>query len=435
MYTKIKNLFNNEHYLDIVKSGGIVLVIRILAALIALALTATITNQFGAQQAGNYFFIIAFLSFLASFASFGLFNALLKEVSIYGESLINRSSIMIKSIIIVCVGTIITSFLLYIFNEFSSYLGYEHVIINTYLTSIIYILFPFTLTFLLSNYFQATKNMIISMFMLNFGYQLFMIIILFLYHIQTIQELLFVFDISIIMVALIGIYSYFRYGGQCTIGGDKTFKSLLILSMPMMTAHIVSQINSFSGLMFLSIFSDETSLGYYGVALRIALIMSFLIMSVNKVVAPKFATLYHDGKIFELKKVVIFSNRLLLLTSLPILLIIIIFGKEILHLFGDGFENAYSALVIIAVGQFFASVSGTVVFLLQMTGSEKIIRNNIIIATLFNMVLGFILVPYLGLIGASIATSTGLISVNVLASFKANRILGINPLLIFKVGK
>lgn len=145
--------------------------------------------------------------------------------------------------------------------------------------------------------------------------------------------------------------------------------------------------------------------------------------------------MYHEGKIAELKKVVIFSNRLLAIVSFPMLIIIIIFGKQILNLFGDGFEDGYSALIVIAIGQFFASISGTVIFLLQMTGSEKIIRTNIIIATFSSIFLGLVLVPFYGLIGAAISTSFGLIFVNILACIKTYKILGINPLQLLKVYK
>lgn len=435
MQNKLKTLLKHEHYGEILKSSSIVLIIRIVAAVVTLLLTVLITNQLGAKESGSYFFILSFLTFLSSFASFGLFNALLKEIAIHSKQLISKSAIMTKSVVLVFCGTIITGILFFIFNQISIYLGYEHAIINTYYFNIIFILFPFILTFLFSNYYQATKNIVISMFMLNFGYQLLMLIILYIHKIKTTEELLLIFDISVVSVVLMGLIIYIVKGGRFTLQGDKTFKALLALSTPMMVAHIVSQINSFSGIMLLSIFADEVAISYYAVSLRIALLMSFLIIAVNKIVAPKFAILYHERKIAELKKVVIFSNRLLAIVSFPMLVIIIIFGKQILNLFGDGFEDGYSALIFIAIGQFFASVSGTVIFLLQMTGSEKVIRTNIIIATFSSIFLGLVLVPLYGLLGAAIATSFGLILVNLLACIQAYKILGINPLQLFEVQK
>ncbi len=434
MKNKLINILNDKHFGEILRGTALVFIIRILASIITFLLTLIIVKQLGAEKSGAYFFIISFLMFLGAFSSFGLFNAVLKEVSINKENSQYTSNIMTKAIILIFIGSVMSSVMVYIYNYLSVQFNFVNPIINEYIFYIVLSLFPFTLTFLFSNYFQATKNLIISMIMLNFGYQSIMLLILTVYSISSTEELLRIFDISILIIVIIGFVIYFfRHKNSIKHTTDKTFQSLLFLSTPMMIAHIVSQLNNFSGQLLLSIYATPTDISLFAVSMRIAILMSFLIMAVNRIVAPKFAVLYKDGDIKKLEEVVLFSNKLLLFFSLPILIIIIVFGHEILNLFGSEFKNAYNVLVIVTSGQFIASLSGTVVFLLQMTGSEKVIRNNILISTLISLSFGLIIVPIYGVIGAAIMTFLSLVTVNLLSCYKAYKILGINPLKFFNI--
>lgn len=431
---KIKNILDDEHFGEILKGTSIVFILRIVSSIIAFFLTFIIVKQLGAEKSGYYFFIISFLMFLSSFASFGLFNAMLKEVSIHKNNNNYISNLMTRAIIIIAIGTFSTGLIIYIYNLISIKYGFVNDIINNYIYIIIFSLFPFTFLFLFSNYFQAVKKLILSMIMLNLGYQFIMLSCLTIYQITTTEDLLFIFDIAIILILILGFYIlYFKHKSKILLTTDKTFFSLLSLSVPMMIAQIVSQINNFSGQLLLSIYTTPTEISLFSVSMRIAILMTFLIMAVNRVVAPKFAILYKESNLSKLEEVVMFSNRLLLFFSLPILIIIIIFGKEILGIFGPEFESAYYVLLIITVGQFIASISGTVVFLLQMTGSEKVIRNNIIISTSMSILVGIIIVPLYGILGAAIMTLISLSTVNLLSSYKAYKILGINPLKLFKI--
>jgi O-antigen/teichoic acid export membrane protein len=421
---------SNKHYSDILKGSAIVFCLRILAAGVALLLTKEITQQLGAEESGKYFFIISFITFLASFASLGLVNAALKEVALNLKNNDFLKNYITKSMSLIVLGVFVSGLTLGFYNEVSLFLGAEHQIISKYFIQIILGLFPFVLLLFFSSYFQASGKLIRAMLLLNFLYQLILLGFLTLRPVSSVDELLSYFLMStygILTVVIIAFLSQKTFA----FNNSKTFRSILLLSTPMMVGHIVSQINNFSGQLLLSIFSTTTDISLIAVSTRIAILMSFLIIAVNKVVAPKFAILYGEKKMEELKKVVIFSNRLLLGFSFPILILIILFGKRILNVFGEEFEDAYYVLVIISIGQFFASISGTVVFLLQMTGHEKVVRNNIVISTLLTLALGLFFVPIYGLIGAATMTFVSLVSVNLLASYKAYQILKINPYKFF----
>ncbi|MDB9744292.1 polysaccharide biosynthesis C-terminal domain-containing protein [Fibrobacterales bacterium] len=416
----------NEHFSEILKGSAAVFCLRILAAVIALLLTKEITHQLGAEESGYYFFVISFITFLTSFASFGLINASLKEVALNLKNDFFLKNYITKSLMLIVVGVSIASLVLFLFNEISKLFGFEHQIISQYIIQIIMGLLPFVVLLFFSSYFQASAKLVRAMLLLNFMYQLVLLVLLTIRPVSNVESLLNYFHFSIYGILAIVLISFIRKSTFST-NDSKSFRSILLLSTPMMVGHIVSQVNNLSGQLLLSIFSTTTNISLIAVSTRVAILMSFLIIAVNKVVAPKFAILYSENKMDDLKKVVVFSNRLLLGFSLPILIGIILFGKRILNLFGEEFEDAYFVLVIVSIGQFFASISGTVVFLLQMTGHEKVVRNNIVFSTIATLIIGLVVVPIYGLIGAAIMTFVSLVSVNLMASYKAIKILNINP--------
>jgi O-antigen/teichoic acid export membrane protein len=80
----------------------------------------------------------------------------------------------------------------------------------------------------------------------------------------------------------------------------------------------------------------------------------------------------------------------------------------VLSLFGSGFSGSAMVLSILAVGQFVNVITGSVGYLLTMSGHERLQRNNFAVCAAISVLLNIVLVPRLGAIGAAIATSTTL---------------------------
>lgn len=423
---------SNNNYVDILKGAGVAFFLKVIAAFVSFILTLLIARTLGVKESGYYFFIISTLLFLSAISSFGLFNAVLKEASINSGNNKHLITLMTKSIVVVVVGCLLVAFLLIVYDQFRDLHGVSHYIIDRYSIFIVLALLPFTLTFIFSSYFQAGRRIFLSMLMLNLGYQSLMIVGITVFSISSLNDLLIALIVSLIVVVLFALTIYFILdGSRLRFSGGVSFSALIGLSLPMMVSHVVSQINVFSGQFFLSIYTTPEDISLFSVSLRIATLMSFLVVAVNRISAPKFATLYKNNEIDELRNVVCFSNRILFLFCIPILLLVVLFGRSILGYFGDDFVNAYYVLLILTFGQFISSITGTVVFLLQMTGLQRELRNNVIIATIMSVSLGAFLVPIYGLIGAGIMTFISLSVTNLFSCYRAYKILGVNPLKIF----
>jgi O-antigen/teichoic acid export membrane protein len=107
----------------------------------------------------------------------------------------------------------------------------------------------------------------------------------------------------------------------------------------------------------------------------------------------------------------------MLLAVTPLLAIMMIFPESILRLFGPDFTNGAPMLRLLSIGQFINVGTGSVGYLLMMTGHERIFSLNITLATVVNLCLCFWLIPAMGSFGAAIATAVPLALMNLLSAY------------------
>ena len=169
-----------------------------------------------------------------------------------------------------------------------------------------------------------------------------------------------------------------------------------------------------SDILFVSYFLGNTKAGIYGAATKISTLVALGLSVTDYVFMPKIAALWEKRQIVRLQKLVHEGSRQILLNTIPIAVVLLISGKWLLGLFGDAFSAAYLPLVILVVGQLVNALTGMVGGLLTMTGNQKMFLLFYLMAFAAQAVLNILLIPSVGIIGASIASSLGLILLNVI---------------------
>jgi O-antigen/teichoic acid export membrane protein len=186
-------------------------------------------------------------------------------------------------------------------------------------------------------------------------------------------------------------------------------RKILSMSLPMLMTQTMTFVTGQTGVILLGMLRTEAEVGYYAVAVKLATLTTFMLAAINSMAAPKFSELFHMGKINELFHVAKKSTKLIFWTTGPILVGLIILGRPILSiLFGEDFALAYPSLVLLSIGQFFNSISGSTGFFMNMTGHEKNLRNIILGAAVINIIMSLMLIPHLGMIGAAVAGMTSM---------------------------
>jgi O-antigen/teichoic acid export membrane protein len=112
---------------------------------------------------------------------------------------------------------------------------------------------------------------------------------------------------------------------------------------------------------------------------------------------------------------------------LPIFWIAVLFAEPLLGISGIGFAPAWPLLIALAIGNLINVATGSVGYMLLMTGHQKITFLNSLVAIVFNIVLGVILIPRYGAMGVAIATGVALSVVNLMRLLQVYFFLKMTP--------
>jgi O-antigen/teichoic acid export membrane protein len=189
--------------------------------------------------------------------------------------------------------------------------------------------------------------------------------------------------------------------------GVKKFisKELLNNSIPLLFVSMTLLLASSIDVIMLGWIANATEVGYYTIALQLALLTSFFLQVTNSVLMPKIAELFSCNKLDEMRIMVQRTTYYLVLIGILTVGIFGAIGKPLLGLWGEEFKKAYFVLIILSVGQFFNIASGPIGSILVMCNYEKVLRNITVVSLLLNVILNYLLIIKFGSEGAAIATA------------------------------
>jgi O-antigen/teichoic acid export membrane protein len=176
-----------------------------------------------------------------------------------------------------------------------------------------------------------------------------------------------------------------------------------------------SVINNQASVVILGIFTSPEQVGIYRVALQMAGLASFGLQVVNMVLAPRFADLHAQERIWELERLVQAGARAAFAFGLVLAAFLVLTGRPVISmLFGPDFTTSYGPLVILLVGQLVNSAVGSVGYVLNMSGHERKTANGMAVASVINLILNLLLIPLWGIFGAAAAAAISMAVWNII---------------------
>ena len=165
----------------------------------------------------------------------------------------------------------------------------------------------------------------------------------------------------------------------------------------------------------------------YTVATRLIQAGFIAVEAIGQAVEPIFSRLLAREETSRAQTVYQVSTGWLVAATWPLFLTVWIFGSTLLRLFGSGFDDAASAVAILAASALVGSGLGTVDVLLVMSGKTMWSLVNSMIAFIVNVGLNVWLIPDMGLDGAAIAWAVSRVLANALPLLELRSIYGFNP--------
>jgi O-antigen/teichoic acid export membrane protein len=155
----------------------------------------------------------------------------------------------------------------------------------------------------------------------------------------------------------------------------------------------------------LGAFLDVRQVGIYSVATTLVVFVPVLLQSVNQIFSPTIADLHARGEHALLGRLFQTLTKWILGLTLPLALVMIIFSKPMMRLFGAPFEEGWLVLSLGTVGQLVNAGVGSVGYLLLMSGHQaRLVRVQGIMAV-FMVVATFGLVRPWGMAGVALAAA------------------------------
>ena len=159
-------------------------------------------------------------------------------------------------------------------------------------------------------------------------------------------------------------------------------------------------------------FASAADIGIFGVAYRLILLGTTILVTLASIFGPRFARDYANGDVTGLKQGLRQSQILSLIIYSPMLIAFTFFAEPVLGLFGDEFIAGKELLWIMVAGQLLNTATGLVGFMMNMIHREKQEFYIQLVVTIFVFVLILILGEMYGVMGVAIAYATGVVVKN-----------------------
>ncbi len=414
----------NLHLQEVVKGAAVAFSLRIVGVGLGFVFNIVLARMLGARGVGIFYLSFTTMTVATVIGRMGLDHALLRHSASRAAAgdWKQVAGIYRQGIKLALTASTVSSLLMFIFAPWISGYIFKEPGLTLPIRFMAFGVIPFSLFNLHGELLRSLKKIGFATFVQEAGVFLIALIILLILYLGNIHPgvpaIAFIYALASVGVLFLGIL-FWRQSVPHIMTTDKgSFdrRTLLLSSMPLFWVSFMNLVMGWTDRVILGVLGDSSEVGLYTVALRTAGLTSFILVALNSIAAPKFSALYSQGKIKELTLLARQSTMMMTLIAAPVLLIFIVWPEYVLGLFGPEFKAASIILAILAAGHFVNVVTGSVGYLLKMTGHERLVRNNTIFCALLNVGLNVILIPHLGIYGAAISTA-GTMAVKNLISF------------------
>lgn len=182
---------------------------------------------------------------------------------------------------------------------------------------------------------------------------------------------------------------------------DKRWKKSVL---PFSAIAGVSYLNSELIIPLVGLLASSSEVAYFKVAISIAILVSAPLTIVEATIHPHVTRVFASGEKVRLFRMVSLAGVAALLVSLPLVVLLIVFGQEVLaFVYGLEYSDAYWPLAIIVIGFLIVNLIGPSMLLLHATDYENDALVISVVGAGLTVLLCIILIPEKGAVGAALA--------------------------------
>ena len=410
----------DRHMVEVISGTSVAFALKVLGAGLAFCFNLLLARTLGAEGAGVYFLVFMVISFGAILGRMGLEGTLLRFVASgavvgdWGEvkGIYNKAiSLSIVVSFLISVVIVITA------PQISSFVFDDPSLVSPMRWMAVAVV-PVAMLFLHSEALKGIKRIRDGVLVQGVSVPAVSVIALYLIGDRWgVKGAVWSYTIAVVVTALLGVFLWRNCAKLRGVVAAFGTKKMLKSSMPLFGVALMQFVIFWLPILLLGIWATNSDVGIFGVASRVAILVTIILFSVNSIVAPKFSEMYRQGDIRALGETARGAAKLTVLLAAPIIVFFIFFSGFVMGLFGPEFAEYGMVLIILSVGQGVNVFLGSVGYILVMSGNEPLLRLSVAGGMVISIIISLLLIPRLGVIGAAIAVAGSISFQNILASW------------------
>jgi O-antigen/teichoic acid export membrane protein len=181
-------------------------------------------------------------------------------------------------------------------------------------------------------------------------------------------------------------------------------RAMLAVAMPLLAVSLFGMFSHWIDIMMLGFLTDTRTVGLYQPAARTAGLLRSVLLAFSGIAAPMIAGFHARGDEAGIRKLYELVSRWVLTIVLLPALLLATFPRELLSVFGEGFRDGSTALVLLSVSALLQAWFGLGSTVLAMAGGERLSLLNQIVALFMQVCLHLLLIPLYGIDGAAVSS-------------------------------
>lgn len=169
--------------------------------------------------------------------------------------------------------------------------------------------------------------------------------------------------------------------------------------------------------------ASAAEVGQYRIAWQIVSLITMVVATFETVAGPQVSAAYGVQDLAAIRRIYRQSIKVMMALSAPLFILLFAAPGLVLGLFGPEFAGAATALRILAFGQLLNIAAGPLGAVIIMTGHESWSLRMSGWSLLLIAVLGAVLIPPLGIIGAALTSCANVLFRNVFGLFIVRRVI------------
>jgi len=429
---KIVNLRADPHMREVARGTLLAFILKLSGSGLAFAFNVAVARLLGAEGAGLYFLALAVTTIGSVIGRVGLDNSLLRFVATratHGDWSGVRGVYAMGMYMAVAASVVITPIVFFAAPWMASSL-FKKPELSEPLRWMSLSILPFAILNLQAESLKGLKRIRDAMVVQGIGVPLVgLLLIVPLAYSYGVIGVSVAYSAGTVVVAVLGVWVWHRTMSEHMVRATPfLFRELWSSCKPLILVLIVHRaILPWAPLFLLGIWASSEEVAIFGAASRVAMLVSFMLTTLNNVSAPKFAELYAKKDMRALGQTARRTAMLITILASPIFLVLIFGGHWVMMMFGSEYAQGALVLVILSIGQFVNALTGSVGYLLMMSGNESKLQNLTLWTTLLMLAAAVGLIPHWGGIGAALAVTLAVILSNIWSVIVIKSQLGIAP--------